>query len=176
MVEIGTMQVITLKTCLEKTTMVNLVKHDIDLNQAVKHESFGKRLRTERERLGLSQLSFAELGGVKRTTQHFYETGVSVPDLHYLDRIRAAGVDLAYLVLGERLSPVRQDALTIGHSTLSDLYKLVDEFCVNSQGVLLPLDTRLRFFQMLCASVGHLHGGDADINTLRAEMSRFRSV
>jgi hypothetical protein len=101
---------------------------------------------------------------------------VSVPDLHYLDRIRGGGVDLAYLVLGGHFPPARQDALIIGHSTLTDLYKLVDEFCVNSDGVLLPLDARLRFFQMLCASVGHLHGEEADIDSLRAEMSRFRSL
>jgi len=164
------------KSVYKESDIVHLCEHDIDLDHKVKPVAFGERLRGERERLGLSQLSFAEIGGVKRTTQHLYETGVRVPDLHYLDRIRAAGVDLGYLVLSERLAPARQEALTIGHATLTALYKLVDEFCLDSKGVLLPLETRLRFFQMLCASVGHLHGKDADINALRAEMSRFHSV
>lgn len=164
------------KSVYKKSDTVQFCEHDIDLDHKVKPVAFGERLRGERERLGLSQLSFAEIGGVKRTTQHLYETGVRVPDLHYLDRIRAAGVDLGYLVLSERLAPARQEALTIGHATLTALYKLVDEFCLDSEGVLLPLETRLRFFQMLCASVGHLHGKDADINALRAEMSRFHSV
>ena len=170
------MQVMIVKSVYKKSDIVQFCEHDIDLDHKVKPVAFGERLRSERERLGLSQQSFAEIGGVKRTTQHLYETGVRVPDLHYLDRIRAAGVDLGYLVLSERLVPARQEALTIGHSTLTALYKMVDEFCVDSDGVLLPMEIRLRFFQMLCASVGPLHGEDADIDTLRAEMSRFRSV
>lgn len=167
------MQVMVVKSVYRKSDQVHFSEHDIDLNQKVKPLAFGERLRSERDRLGLSQLSFAELGGVKRTTQHLYETGVRVPDIHYLERIQTAGVDLAYLVLGKRLPT--HDGLNISHSTLTVLYRLVDEFCVTSEGVLLSLDTRLRFFQMLCAAVEHLHGEDADIGTLRAEMSRFRS-
>jgi transcriptional regulator with XRE-family HTH domain len=168
------MQVMAVKSVYKKSDSVHFCEHDINVDQKVKPLAFGERLRIERERLGLSQLSFAELGGVKRTTQHLYETGVRAPDMHYLERIKNSGVDLAYLVLGERL-PI-DNGLNLSHSTLTALYKLVDEFCVTSDGVLSPLDTRLRFFQMLCAAVGHLRGEDADIDTLRAEMSRFRSV
>lgn len=168
------MQVMVVKNVYKESDRVHFCEHDIDLNQKVKPLAFGERLRSERDRLGLSQLSFAELGGVKRTTQHLYETGVRVPDIHYLERIQTGGVDLTYLVLGKRLPT--HDGLNISHSTLTALYRLVDEFCVTSEGVLLSLDTRLRFFQMLCSAVGHLRGEDADIDSLRAEMSRFRSV
>lgn len=48
--------------------------------------SFGSRLRQERDRLRLTQEKFAELGGVKRVSQHLYEQDVRVPDINYLIR------------------------------------------------------------------------------------------
>lgn len=59
--------------------------------------SFGSRLREERERLGLSQAQFAEVGGVARTTQNIYESDIRSPDVAYLGKLRDIGVDASYL-------------------------------------------------------------------------------
>ena len=65
--------------------------------------SIGERLRAERERLGLSQASFAALGGQGMRSQGRYESGERFPDAEYLSQISEAGVDLMYILTGERL-------------------------------------------------------------------------
>lgn len=65
-------------------------------------KTFGERLKEERERLGLGQTALAELGGVKKLAQINYEKNKRNPDSCYLDRVRLAGVDLAYLFSGVR--------------------------------------------------------------------------
>ncbi|WP_157900283.1 hypothetical protein [Rhodoferax koreensis] len=42
--------------------------------------SFGRRFRSERDRLTMNQDDFGALGGVRRLTQHLYEQGSRVPD------------------------------------------------------------------------------------------------
>jgi transcriptional regulator with XRE-family HTH domain len=59
---------------------------------------FSKRLREERNRLGLSQDEFAKKADVTKNTQLAYEQGVRPPDVLYLYRIADAGVDLFYLL------------------------------------------------------------------------------
>jgi transcriptional regulator with XRE-family HTH domain len=152
---------------------VQMSKHHSDQRAAVKPLTFGQRLRQERDRLGLSQADFAERGGVRRTTQHIYESDTRVPDLNYLERVQEAGANLAYLVLGERLPVGRQDTITLSYAALSNIYRVVDEFCRNDDGNPLPLDSRLRFFQLLCASVKDRGTSDAELDSLRSELARF---
>jgi transcriptional regulator with XRE-family HTH domain len=64
--------------------------------------SIGDRLRSERERLKLSQAELAEVGGVKPLTQHSYEKGSSYPNADYLAKVNDLGVDALYVVTGER--------------------------------------------------------------------------
>lgn len=59
-----------------------------------------ERLKNERERLGLSQKAFAEMGGVHRRSQLNYEKGERKPDTKYLEGIAAAGADVAYILTG----------------------------------------------------------------------------
>ncbi|WP_134163314.1 helix-turn-helix domain-containing protein [Pseudomonas citronellolis] len=66
--------------------------------------SFGDRLRLERERLGLSQEALGEIGGVKKLAQINYEKGKRHPDSEYLAAIAGAGVDVLYLLTGQRSS------------------------------------------------------------------------
>ena len=78
--------------------------------------SLGGRLRKVREEMGLSQAEFAEIAGVLRTSQGFYEREKRTPDTAYLERIAAAGVDVVYILTGFRaqapiLSPVEADLL-----------------------------------------------------------------
>ncbi|KVK71717.1 helix-turn-helix domain-containing protein [Burkholderia sp. MSMB1498] len=64
--------------------------------------SFAERLREERQRLGLNQTDFAASGGVKRDAQQNYESGLRRPDSSYLEAVAALGVDVAYLLTGQR--------------------------------------------------------------------------
>lgn len=66
--------------------------------------TLGERLREERERLGLSQVAFGELGGVKKVAQINYEKGNRSPDSEYLAAIAASGVDVLYVITGQRQS------------------------------------------------------------------------
>jgi transcriptional regulator with XRE-family HTH domain len=65
-------------------------------------EGVGDRLKSERLRLGLSQEIFAERCGVKKLTQYNYEKSERHPDASYLIAAKALGVDLLYVMTGER--------------------------------------------------------------------------
>lgn len=60
-------------------------------------EDFGKRLKEERERLGMTQQVFGEACGVGKTTQYMYERGDRHPGSLYLDAAEKLGVDLHYV-------------------------------------------------------------------------------
>ena len=65
----------------------------------------GKRLRGERERLGLSQADFAGRAGVTRNTQAKYEAGERSPDASYLALVAAdLGVNVPYVLVGQTLA------------------------------------------------------------------------
>jgi transcriptional regulator with XRE-family HTH domain len=68
----------------------------------------GRRLYHERKNAGLTQEQCAEVGGVKRRTQLAYESGDSVPDALYLQRLHsfsggANRIDIFYVVTGRRV-------------------------------------------------------------------------
>lgn len=65
---------------------------------------FGARLKGERVRLGLSQAEFAAQGGVKQHAQFQYEKGMRRPNSDYLSAIATVGVDVCYLLTGEKAS------------------------------------------------------------------------
>ncbi|WP_313604793.1 helix-turn-helix domain-containing protein [Comamonas jiangduensis] len=64
--------------------------------------TFGERLREERKRLGMNQTELALLGGVVKFTQINYEKDERTPDLDYLAKLEAAGVDAYYILTGKR--------------------------------------------------------------------------
>ncbi|UZT80640.1 helix-turn-helix transcriptional regulator [Ectopseudomonas chengduensis] len=65
-------------------------------------DTFGDRLRMERERLGLNQEGLGEIGGVKKLAQINYEKGKRHPDAEYLAAVAAAGVDVLFVLTGQR--------------------------------------------------------------------------
>lgn len=69
------------------------------MNQSV---ASGERLREERQRLGLSQTAFGELAGVTKKSQALYESGDRSPDGVYFAAAAAAGVDIRYVITGQR--------------------------------------------------------------------------
>lgn len=85
-------------------------------------DGFGSRLRLERNRLGLSQLVLAAIGGIKRLTQIQYEKGSSSPSVRYLTAIGPAGIDLEYVLLGRR-----PEELTLSLAEQSSIERLAFE-------------------------------------------------
>lgn len=62
----------------------------------------GERLKAERQRLGLGQAELGTKIGVSKTSQFNYEAGHRVPDLEYLLRARAIGMDVNFILTGLR--------------------------------------------------------------------------
>ena len=135
--------------------------------------SFGQRLRQERVRLGLTQAQLADVGAVQRTTQHIYESDVRSPDIRYLERIKNAGVDVAYLVLGDSQPARRPDTVELTPAELSEVYRAVENFAVDGRGQPLPLEGKLGLFQFLCASIAERGPEKVDFAQLRTRLARF---
>ena len=79
----------------------------MDLSQMVNenNDQRGERLREERLRLGLSQKDFAALFGKKNMAVMRYEKGERVIGQDDLEALHVAGVDVYYLITGERTQP-----------------------------------------------------------------------
>lgn len=67
-----------------------------------KFVSFGERLRTERLRLGMQQLELADACDVARKTLSVWEKGEQTPNAAVLARMSVVGVDVLYVVTGQR--------------------------------------------------------------------------
>ncbi|CAM3849460.1 helix-turn-helix domain-containing protein [Avibacterium endocarditidis] len=62
----------------------------------------GHRLKEERQRMGLTQRAFAKLGGVRSQAQFKYEHNRIMPRADYLMKLGLEGVDINYILFGER--------------------------------------------------------------------------
>lgn len=88
--------------------------------------SVGARLREERERLGFSQSAFGQLAGVSLRTEQDWERGVSSVRADFLSIAAAHGVDVLYVLTGQRMQPV-ESTLTPEERALLDNYQHSDE-------------------------------------------------
>lgn len=86
----------------------------------------GQRLREERERIGLSQRAFGEIGGVKANAQGNYESGDRVPAADYLAAVADAGADVLYIVTGQR-TPIPATALAADEAQVLEQYRALPE-------------------------------------------------
>ncbi|CAE6503363.1 conserved hypothetical protein [Nitrosomonas nitrosa] len=84
-------------------------------------ESIGSRIRNERERLRMTQESFAVACGVGRRAQSTYESGTRSPDANYLEAASKIGVDISYIIYGEKHTFEN----TLKHLVIEDLF-----FCI----------------------------------------------
>ncbi|WP_213626936.1 helix-turn-helix transcriptional regulator [Pseudomonas sp. Pc102] len=82
-------------------------------------DEFADRLRNERQRLGMSQSAFGKAGGVQANAQGKYESGERSPSADYLQAIAAIGVDLQFVLTGNR----NASALTQDENQLLSLYR-----------------------------------------------------
>ncbi|WLI08314.1 helix-turn-helix domain-containing protein [Pseudomonas sp. FP597] len=84
------------------------------------------RLKEERARLKLSQTDLGAVGGVGKTTQINYEKGVGSPDATYLAAVAQLGMDILYVVTGER-KPTPTDSISADAAELLKAYECVSE-------------------------------------------------
>lgn len=103
---------------------------------------FGARLREERERLGLTQVQFAKLAGVRRVAQYLYETGDRSPTVSYLLSAKDAGVDLTYLLLGK--SDKARARTTELVDRIVAVHRAVSAMAVDRRGRPLPLELEMK--------------------------------
>ncbi|WP_085656124.1 helix-turn-helix domain-containing protein [Pseudomonas sp. B11(2017)] len=88
--------------------------------------TIGDRLKEERSRLGLSQTDLGAAGGVGKTTQINYEKGSGSPDAKYLAAAAELGVDVLYVVTGER-KPTAAGSISAQAAEFLEVYQRIDE-------------------------------------------------
>ena len=84
--------------------------------------NFFERLSEIRKGMNLTQADFGALAGVTVTAQLNYEKGTRNPDTAYLERLAAHGVDVVYLLTGERI-PRGAAALSEAEAALIARYR-----------------------------------------------------
>ncbi|WP_180125648.1 helix-turn-helix domain-containing protein [Rhodoferax sp. BLA1] len=84
--------------------------------------SIGDRLRTERESLGLSQPKFAAIAGTTKQTLFSWESGKTAPDGFQLAALAVAGVNVGYVLTGEREGPA-PEVLTAEERVMLDYFR-----------------------------------------------------
>ncbi|MDN7142024.1 helix-turn-helix domain-containing protein [Pseudomonas sp. JQ170] len=82
----------------------------------------GSRLREERERLGMTQRVFGDIGGVEPNAQGKYESGERTPKADYLAAVAARGVDSLYVLSGVR-TPIPQGSLSAEEDRLLGCFR-----------------------------------------------------
>ena len=88
--------------------------------------TMGERLKEERQRIGVNQTVLAEKCGVTKNTQLAYEKGDRNPDTAYLAQAASLGVDILYLVTGER-KPVPTESISAEVAEFLKAYQRVRE-------------------------------------------------
>lgn len=86
----------------------------------------GDRLKEERERLGFSQTEFSAVAGASKNSQYNYEKGDRSPDANYLAAIAGKGVDILYVVTGER-KPQAADSIPAEALEFIGVYEQVSD-------------------------------------------------
>ncbi|UJB63603.1 helix-turn-helix domain-containing protein [Acidovorax sp. YS12] len=88
----------------------------------------GERIKEERERLGFNQSDFAALATATRKTLFNWESGAAAPNATVLATWAAHGLDVLYVVTGQRTQPAApQVTLSPRKAALLDHYDHSDE-------------------------------------------------
>ena len=87
------------------------------------NNSLGERLKFERERLGYTQPEFAELVGASKRSQIGWEQGRSAPDANALAAWAAEGLDVGFVLSGERANVATSRHLPPDEQLLLEAYR-----------------------------------------------------
>lgn len=86
-------------------------------------------------RIGLSQSEFAAIGGLGKQAQLNYESGARSPDANYLAALTKLGVDVRYVITGERTTqsttPQEEVELLEGFRQLNEVGKAAIQASIN---------------------------------------------
>lgn len=85
----------------------------------------GERLAEERKRLGFNQTDFAALAGISRKTLFGYESGERAPDAGGLAVWASEGMDVTYVVVGERSKVDPVGRLPADEQVLLEAYRVM---------------------------------------------------
>lgn len=77
---------------------------------AKRRREFGERLRTERERLGYTELQIAQLLGVPLEMYQKYELGQEDPGIFRMPRLNDCGFDILFIITSEHHNPVEEES------------------------------------------------------------------
>ena len=75
-----------------------------------RRRGFGERLRTERERLGYTELQIAQLLGVPLEQYQLYEEGKEDPGIFRMPRLNDCGFDVLFIITSERHNPIQEES------------------------------------------------------------------
>lgn len=120
----------------------------------------------------MNQQTFGALGGVRRLTQGLYETDERVPDLTYLIGLDAAGVDVVYLMRGHREARPDINHISMPADQLIEAFRLTEEHGKDLEGNPLPVDLRVRMFQLVVSSLC-VNATVGNLDLLRQKLSVF---
>ena len=77
---------------------------------AKRRREFGERLRTERERLGYTELQIAQLLGVPLEVYQKYELGQEDTGIFRMPRLNDCGFDILFIITSERHNPIEEES------------------------------------------------------------------
>ncbi|WP_338487326.1 helix-turn-helix transcriptional regulator [Pseudomonas trivialis] len=91
-------------------------------------KEIGRRLKQERQRMGLTLQRLAEIGGVTAAEQRRYELSESMPAADYLAALASHGMDVVYVVTGKKQAVVNMSweeaqALLDSRAIADDLFQ-----------------------------------------------------
>ena len=98
--------------------------------------NLSQRLKEERERLGLSQTAFAAIAGASKHAQINWEKGEATPNATALAAWSEAGLDVLYVVIGERTQPAESTLTKREKHVLANYNALTDAGRRNIEGTL----------------------------------------
>jgi transcriptional regulator with XRE-family HTH domain len=101
----------------------------------ISNVDIGRRLKEERLTVGMSQPAFAEVGGVKKLTQIAYEQGKRSPDAKYLAAVFQLGVDVGYILSGERAG---KGAGNLDKEVIAIVSKVIYQWLQNTKREITP--------------------------------------
>ncbi|MFK7699518.1 helix-turn-helix domain-containing protein [Pseudomonas caspiana] len=84
----------------------------------------GNRLRAERKAKGLTQAQLAQLCGIKANAQGHYELGTRSPRADYLERLSDLGIDVLFILSGERVHTYGAQLSESEHAVIESLRSL----------------------------------------------------
>ena len=86
----------------------------------------GNRLREERRHIKYTQQELADQLRVSKRTQVNYEKDIRPPDIHYLANADELGLDIMYVVTGQRIQEISENRFD--WQTLSNAIEATDQW------------------------------------------------